>query len=653
MLRLHGEMSKNRQVRKNYLLIFAAAFASGVFLYGAPTGPDSMQGWVPVLGAFCLFGFFLLSAFMWGTVFTRFPFAKEPDVLLSLVAGLGAYALAGEILSLLGLIGYFRSGAMLLFFFSSVPAFYLLPAAAIPKVEAESFPKWPALTAGLLFLFFFALSWIPDSMPDPLWYHLSAARAWSDHGGYTPGTENAAFYQSGAWDALLLWGNFLLGSAGDGGLVAGQFFGQWLHLLGAAVPAGFMLYRLFGGIFPALTPSSRAFLTLAAMTSAAQVPSLSLAKNDWGASLFLFSAFWVWFGRKNARDALLAGVFFGLAVSTKASVGFGALILFGVAVSRRPGKLSHWIFFAGSSLLSAFPWLLRNQIALGDPFFPALQSLFPALVGPSWEKFSLYYEGAKFGWAGKGYLAREVLRDSPYTVLVMGCLFLPFFRKIFRRFTAEWMFCALSFAAAVLFCLKTGARAEYRLFGPACFLLISSGLGFAFILLEKKFTAPGIRTAAGFAAIGLSVAYLSVTAQFPWRAPMQVFAQARPAEEIRRHFGGTALAWIRLNIQPGKIVASANDHRLYYLADFHAFRIWDRPALDRALYEAKSIREVVAALRRERIDYLIFTRMDWDSLHRREVLDSLEAAWYSHPGAVVFGNEHSKVIDLARLQSEL
>jgi hypothetical protein len=137
--------------------------------------------------------------------------------------------------------------------------------------------------------------------------------------------------------------------------------------------------------------------------------------------------------------------------------------------------------------------------------------------------------------------------------------------------------------------------------------------------------------------------------RLPWRDSLHAFSQAAPAEQIRAHFGGTVLAWIRLNLPAGVRIASANEFRLYYLSDRKVYRIWDDPELDRALHAARGIRAIVQALRTQQIDYLIFTRADWDNLFAKETLDELERAWASHREAIAFGNENSKLIDLNKL----
>lgn len=637
-------------INKCYLLGLAAALSLGSRLAEMPAGPDAPIGWAAIAGAFLLFLGFALSAFLWGSVITRFLAPDERGGAVSVVTGLGFYALVGELLALAGWIGFFPAPPMLLVLGASALVFSFEPPLA---GRASGIHRaWLTLlvpAVGISF-FLFARSWIPDAMPDPLWYHLTGARAWSAAGGYDLSGGNAAFFQAGAWDALFFWGNFFLGSPGEGGLIPVQFFGQWLHLL-AGLLSGWVLFRLLSSFFPRLSAEGRAATAIAAVLGSAQLATITLAKNDWGATLFLFTGALVLFGGKGAKRALLGGIFLGLAFSTKASVAFAGIPLAVLlAWHRRPAK-EFWAGCLLGAVSAAFPWMLRNYVSLGDPFFPALQSLFPARVGPSWQRFSLYYEGARLSW--KSYLWRDLLGDSPYAVLAPALLTSALLPRIRRAFPAEFLCCALTSGIAAFFLLKSGAKAEYRLFGAGCLLLIAAGTGFLLTLVERSPLALARRSYVALVVVLGALGFSLASGVFPADAPLRALAQDMPAAQIRSHFGGTALAWIRLSLPAGKKIASANEYRLYYLAGLGVFRIWDIPALDARLYQARSGRKIVAALREDGIDYLIFSRMDWDQLFRKEVLDALEAMAHKHPSALAFMNEETMVIDLSRLQREI
>lgn len=553
----------------------------------------------------------------------------ERGFLPAFASGLAIFIFSAEVLGLAGGLGFFpRAGfTFLVPIFLAIHFWAPLPRFRFPRLGGE---PWLLLAATVIALLFFSLTWIPDSMPDPLWYHLTAARWWTEAARFGSGQQNIALFQAGAWDALLLWGNFLLGSAGEGGMVPIQLFGQWIHF-GAALGSGFFLYRLSRHFF-SLGPESRAALTLTAMLGISQLNTIALAKNDWGAIFFLLASLCVW--RENAKKsgALQAGVFFGLAFSTKSPVAFLVLLFLG-----RPRR--DYFYFALGGAAAALPWLVRNYLGTGDPFFPALQSFFPGIAGPSWKKFA-FYEGSALSW--KTHLAKDILLDS----LFVPAAFVAFLFSSYLPAAQKW-FTRATVLGALVFFAKVGPKAEYRLFGAGALLLIACGAG-ALLFLAEKLPSRAQRTARAVLVL-LALVFPSWLSHFPWKAPLDAMAQPLPAVQIRTHFGGSALAWIRLNLPREKKIASANEFRLYYLSSFRAFRIWDNPGLDRALYEAKDASELVSALRREGVDYLIFTRADWDIMFRKEALDALESVWALHRETIVFGNENAKVIDVNAL----
>jgi hypothetical protein len=128
--------------------------------------------------------------------------------------------------------------------------------------------------------------------------------------------------------------------------------------------------------------------------------SLSWGYADWwtilfGSSYFICLACWA--GRKSDGLLALAGLFAGFAVGTKYTAGI--LLICGVVIillSRR-GRLYDYLrslfWFCAPAFMVFFPWLLKNLMATGNPFYP--------LIFPGGEmtpyRIAYYQEGQAWG----------------------------------------------------------------------------------------------------------------------------------------------------------------------------------------------------------------------------------------------------------------
>ncbi|MGE3263538.1 MAG: hypothetical protein AB7K68_17310 [Bacteriovoracia bacterium] len=637
---------------KRILFYFFCLFAAlGFFLYGPPRGPDEAQSWWQVGGAFCLFLAFCFSSYTAGRLLNVRILRRPADFLMDFGAGLGLFILAGQLLGLAGLIGYLPSVWMTacLWLPVAIQAFLGDGRNFRPAFSWRAIGLAQALTLITCFLVFL-LTWIPDPMPDPLWYNLTAARWWLDAGKIYFPRENIAILATGSWDALYLWSSYLLGGPAGGGLIAGQICGQWMHFVCGGLGSIWALRRFYKFLFPDLSADWIWLVTLVSALSASQQSTIFLAKNDWGATFFLLLALLALSDTKGERGRFfLSGFFAGLAFSAKFTIIFIGLPLLALTFFAG-GRKRIWDFLPGI-IVGAGPLLLRNFLLLGNPFFPVLGRFFRrADLEEIWRRTGEYDGGLFFSVAGKENLVRLVWQDSPFILLTLLCA--VFFWAAPRRFQAQFRVSAIVTAAAAFFLLKVGSQAEYRVFGLGC--LLAAGLGLALALSfaqERALFRIGSR-ARTLLTLGI-FALAAYSTSYPWIAPVAVFSQASPPEMIRRHFGGTALAWVRLNVPENKVVASANEFRLYYLSPRKAYRIWDNVDLDQKMRRSRSLLEAVDAMRGAGIDFLLFTRLDWDRYFRKEILDALEATWGRFRETVVFGNENSKVIDLSGLRAAL
>ncbi len=102
---------------------------------------------------------------------------------------------------------------------------------------------------------------------------------------------------------------------------------------------------------------------------------------DWLAVLFgwaFFISLDAWRGSRKKPALILAGIFAGLAFGTKYTAGIlvpaGAAALFWIHhhQDQRRFLLRHLATFGLSFLLTSFPWLMKNFLATGNPFYPLL-----------------------------------------------------------------------------------------------------------------------------------------------------------------------------------------------------------------------------------------------------------------------------------------
>ncbi len=623
--------------RKSQLSALFFLLGLGLTLVFPPLGPDQPQSWlilIPVSGSLLALG---ASAWSWGSLFCPFlPLA------LAVPLGLASLAWMVQVIGLLGGLAYFPGPWMLAVLLAPVALRFLFSASE-EKARFQTRPSglWLFLAAPL-FLAFASVATVPDPMPDPLWYHLTSARWWLDAGRIFFPADNVALFLTGSWDALYLWAGFLVGGPGEAGLIPMQILGQWIHFLFAGLGVCLLLYRFFRHAFPLLSGEARAFLTLFSLFSASQLHTLALAKNDWGAALFLLAGLVLWLEHRSLLCRLAAGLLLGLAFSSKLSVFFVAWPLF-IWLAWHLGwrRFARELGAVALGLVAGMaPWLARNGMLAGAFFYPLFAEL-----SPSWKNVQLY-SGSGLSVENKGYLLKAFLHDSPFLWLFVPALPLAWVQR--RKLSGEFLLLSLMVLSQAFFLLRVGAFGEIRLFGLGCLLLPSASIGCLLSVAALKLPAERILSLARNAALVVGIG-AGLWLKVPFASLASWAAMPSPPELIRSHFGGTALAWMRLELPKEARIVSANEFRLYYLSERRVARMWDNPVLDQKLSSAQNVRDVVRALQEAGYGYLIFTRLEWDKLFQRRVHDLLEAALGRHREAVVFRTENSLVVKLDEL----
>ncbi|MGZ3650882.1 MAG: hypothetical protein ACXWSC_06885 [Bdellovibrionota bacterium] len=583
----------------------------GVVLYGRAPGPDFPHGVAALFGAFFIFLAYAGAQLCWGRVIAggRAPWE---------------WALWGSALFALlpATLGFFPWSAFEWWaFLLAGPALALIMERRRPAEARLLLPGQRLTVAGVaLFLLAFSAAASPNPFWDSLWYHLTAARFWFEAARVHLPPHFPIAFKGGLWDYHFLWGQVLLGSPNGGGLIPAQLFGQWASV-SCAIFSLLVLWEegdLFG------LSAGAALLGIAGTELFMEV---SFAKNDWAVVFWSLAAF-VYLRRGNFLEGAAVA---GLAFTAKFTSGFFLLPLLIFETWRQPRRAS-WAALAFS--LAASPILLRNAYITGDPFFPALYSIFPTkIIGPSWRSIS-YYESGSFTFSALAEKFGFLLRDSP----AVPAIFLLPFARVSRAARAGAAFALISLA---LFWVLSGEKAEWRLAGAALVLLGAYGAEAALTIGKR------LPSRAMPAVLLLLAGYVLWRFPLDWRAPSRLLGD--PAERIREHVAGNAMAWVRMNAAPGSGVVTLNEQRIYYLFPFSPRRAFDDPELDSALSTATDASAAVAVLKKAGIRYVVLSAEFLDRYFDRRICDLFFALSEAQAGAVPFRTEFSRVLDLDRL----
>ena len=318
--------------------------------------------------------------------------------LVSLAGGLGARVLGGHSeqplsrtvvqtalgLGILGTVTLILGSTLGLVFWI-YGLFLILSGLLLRKSILSWWRSWKSLASawalsGLLerFLAFFIflilgnaliVSLTPPLAWDALTYHIAVPRAFLLEGRITYLPENA-FWGMSAFVEMLHTLAMLFG--GD----------EAAALLGWAI-GGLTIFGVIGFVSERIGP--RAAWAAAACLLAGETLSASLAWGyvEWPSMLFgiaMLTALHEWLIEKTNRHIIPAGIFAGLALSTKYTSGIllvaGIFVIFSEIKSIRWQRTLTAIFLFGvSAVLVMGPWLGKNFLATGNPFYP---SFFPS-----------------------------------------------------------------------------------------------------------------------------------------------------------------------------------------------------------------------------------------------------------------------------------
>lgn len=215
--------------------------------------------------------------------------------------------------------------------------------------------------------------WRPeDPHPyDVLLYHLQVPREWFEAGRITGLHHNVYSYFPFNLEMHYLLANFLRGGSREA-MYQCQYFSLSLTIL-----AGL---GLWGWVRQRFSPTAATVAALAVWVLPWSLMLACVAYNESAMLLFgMLAAGWFFAAMRSdkpARDAILAGIFCGLAAGTKLTgvpmllLGLPAagMIAGGLGNLKKTATIAVLVIAAGSAALS--PWLIRNTAWTGNPVFP-------------------------------------------------------------------------------------------------------------------------------------------------------------------------------------------------------------------------------------------------------------------------------------------
>lgn len=222
-----------------------------------------------------------------------------------------------------------------------------------------------ALLAGVILFGTLIVALAPPLRFDSLVYHLAIPRAYLEHGRITYLPDNMFWGMPQLVEVLFTW---VMALAGD---PAGPAL-EWLA--GSLALAGLLGYVSW------LCNPRAGWVAVAAMLSGFTLASsLAWGYGSWVAFLYGWATLlWLhrWRERGGRARLLLAGVFSGFALGTKYTAG--VLLLAGLGVvgwqTRRSARhsLSAMVMYSSAATLAFSPWMVKNILATGNPFYPLL-----------------------------------------------------------------------------------------------------------------------------------------------------------------------------------------------------------------------------------------------------------------------------------------
>jgi len=308
---------------------------------------------------------------------------EDPDTGYPVCLGLGIAA-ANAFWVGLGLAGLWQGPVLVtgagLLFLQAVPILLKREIRGFPVMVRETLRKtvrlsWPArvllVLAALTLALGLAHGVVPETFYDSLVYHLAVPSYWMLHHGITDFPTN--FFSNYPYGGEMFMFNGLLA-----GPVTGSEVAKVLNV--AALAACALL--AFGWVRKVSRDAD-----MGVLAGAMILTTPLLAMNVWSTQLEGILCFFLLLflylssealSRGDAGTALAAGLMAGMSLSVKYTsvLGVGAGVLALLLFSGRRGTFRSWTLMALATLPPVLPWILKNAVFTGNPFFPYLMDWF-------------------------------------------------------------------------------------------------------------------------------------------------------------------------------------------------------------------------------------------------------------------------------------
>ena len=609
-----------------------------------------LGAWIAVIFQACAIA---LAASGIGSVAVRFLRA-EIGAPFQLAVGSAVLALVS---GLLGICGWLRRPDAQLFaqvlvaIFSTQALFSLGAAASAERRAALRCYLLPCAIFAVLLSLKLLLVVHPDMHPDALWYNLTAVRQWFLDGGVRFSPASIASVQSSFWEYLYLWPQLLSGVETPRSPLALHITAQLIHfLLGHCAVFWSVLYlveRALRADRVTATAERGAVLLLAGLAvlvSRELFYTAFTAKNDWGiASWWLAGAIVLLCGKSN-RETLLAGLLAGVACGGKFSYFIPTAALAVVWAVRRlqtTGRVSRLFWWGIGWALPVSAVLLRNFWWTGDPFFPALATLFPdSAVPPVWRRALAAFQGHAAPWRSgvlEGFFPLTQL-------LALVALVSPRLRTFqMRQQTVTLGVPGLRpvvVAAAALFLLNSSVRTEARLIGVIPLLLLVLGSVTAAIWLFQR---PIPRSLRLMLVAGLAIS-LVISAEFD-RSRIAALVEGESAgSAVTSAPGGLTYEFLAARLEHEKLFVLHNTE-LFYLLPWRVSRVWDDLTLESTQRDPISASDLLCELSAKGRWLLITPRVIDNFFDGKAVEDLIELV-LAVPGVTVATRPGERLVDL-------
>jgi hypothetical protein len=335
---------------------------------------------------------------------------------------------------------------------------------------------------------------------------------------------------------------------------------------------------------------------------------------------------------KNKVWSTLMAFFLGTAFSIKytavlAIVAIGLIWIHEKLIRKNPFRLKPICFLA--FLLPLFPWLFKNWLAFGNPFYPLATSVFGAPVGysPEMERSLLADTGLPAGFGGllknlwNSFFTTSNAVNAAWTPLV--AMSLPWAWVVVKKRFGIFLLCfSFLYFAAWIFISTSFRHAAAG--GVILVLLAALVWGEAF--RQKK---SGILALFG---VGMALSFwLCLSAQLTTTAPYAVaLGLENPLLRLKRHYSYdldtyAAYKGIEEHSDPkDKVVAFAvfQTYPLQRIA-FVDFK-WKRPVFLQWASQCKTAEELAAVLKKEGVRYFLYQKWEAGAMSREEKDFNLE-----------------------------